>query len=244
MKAMIFAAGLGTRLKPFTDHMPKALVPVAGKPMLEHVINKLKAVGVDEIVINVHHFAQQVIDFLKEKDNFGIKIWISDETDQLLETGGGIKKAAPYFDEPFLVHNADILSNVDLKAMNDYHLKSVNDATLLVRPRKTVRYLIFDENNHLQGWVNKDTMQTKPKGFVYQPEVQKEYAFGGIHIISPTLFNYMGDEWTGKFSLMDFYLNTCHKAHLGNYIKEELQLIDIGKPETLAQAEDFIRQIH
>ena len=220
---MIFAAGLGTRLKPLTDHMPKALAPVAGKPMLEHVIEKLKASGFDEIVINVHHFANQIIDFLKAKDNFGIKIWISDETDELLDTGGGIKKASSYFDEPFLVHNADILSNVDLKAMYDYHLKSDNDATLLVSPRKTVRYLIFDENNHLQGWVNKDTMQTKPKGFVYQPEVQKEYAFGGIHIISPTLFNYMGDEWTGKFSLMDFYLNTCHKAHLGNYIKEELQ---------------------
>ena len=241
---MIFAAGLGTRLKPLTDHMPKALAPVAGKPMLEHVIEKLKTSGFDEIVINVHHFANQIIDFLKAKDNFGIKIWISDETDELLDTGGGIKKASSYFDEPFLVHNADILSNVDLRAMYDYHLKSDNDATLLVSPRKTVRYLIFDENNHLQGWVNKDTMQTKPKGFVYQPEVQKEYAFGGIHIISPTLFNYMGDEWTGKFSLMDFYLNTCHKAHLGNYIKEELQLIDIGKPETLAQAEDFIRQIH
>ena len=241
---MIFAAGLGTRLKPLTDHMPKALAPVAGKPMLEHVIEKLKASGFDEIVINVHHFANQIIDFLKAKDNFGIKIWISDETDELLDTGGGIKKASGYFDKPFLVHNADILSNVDLRAMYDYHLKSDNDATLLVSPRKTVRYLIFDENNHLQGWVNKDTMQTKPKGFVYQPEVQKEYAFGGIHIISPTLFNYMGDEWTGKFSLMDFYLNTCHKAHLGNYIKEELQLIDIGKPETLAQAEDFIRQIH
>ena len=241
---MIFAAGLGTRLKPLTDHMPKALAPVAGKPMLEHVIEKLKASGFDEIVINVHHLANQIIDFLKAKDNFGIKIWISDETDELLDTGGGIKKALGYFDEPFLVHNADILSNVDLRAMYDYHLKSDNDATLLVSPRKTVRYLIFDENNHLQGWVNKDTMQTKPKDFVYQPEVQKEYAFGGIHIISPTLFNYMGDEWTGKFSLMDFYLNTCHKAHLGNYIKEELQLIDIGKPETLAQAEDFIRQIH
>ena len=122
MKAMIFAAGLGTRHKPLTDHMPKALVPVAGKPMLEHVILKLKSFGVDELVINVHHFAQQIIDFLKEKDNFGIKIWISDETEELLETGGGIKKAAPFFDEPFLVHNADILSIVDLKAMYDYHL--------------------------------------------------------------------------------------------------------------------------
>lgn len=241
---MIFAAGLGTRLKPLTDHMPKALVPVAGKPMLEHVIEKLKASGFDEIVINIHHFGSQIVDFLKAKDNFGIRIWISDETEELLDTGGGIKKASAYFDEPFLVHNADILSNVDLKAMYDHHLKSDNDVTLLVSPRKTTRYLIFDENNHLQGWVNKDTLQTKPEGFVYRPEVQKEYAFGGIHIISPTLFNYMGDEWTGKFPLMDFYLKTCHEARLGNYVKEDLQLLDIGKQDTLAKAEEFIRQIH
>ena len=244
MKAMIFAAGLGTRLKPLTDHMPKALVPVAGKPMLEHVIDKLKAAGFNEIVINVHHFANQIIDFLKEKNNFGIQIWISDETEELLDTGGGIKKAAHFFDEPFLVHNADILSNVDLKALYEHHLTSGNDATLLVSPRKTVRYLLFNEGNRLCGWVNKDTLQTKPEGFVYQPEVQKEYAFGGIHIISPTLFNYMGDEWTGKFSIMDFYLKTCGIAKLGDYAKEDLQLIDIGKPDTLAKAEEFIRQNH
>ena len=244
MKAMIFAAGLGTRLKPLTDHMPKALVPVAGKPMLEHVIGKLKAAGFNEIVINVHHFANQIIDFLKEKNNFGIQIWISDETEELLDTGGGIKKAAHFFDEPFLVHNADILSNVDLKALYEHHIASGNDATLLVSPRKTVRYLLFDKGTRLCGWVNKDTLQTKPEGFVYQPEVQKEYAFGGIHIISPTLFNYMGDEWTGKFSIMDFYLKTCNVAKLGGYAKEDLQLIDIGKPDTLAKAEDFIRQNH
>jgi NDP-sugar pyrophosphorylase family protein len=244
MKAMIFAAGLGTRLKPLTDHMPKALVPVAGKPMLEHVIGKLKAAGFNEIVINVHHFANQIIDFLKEKNNFGIQIWISDETEELLDTGGGIKKAAHFFDEPFLVHNADILSNVDLRTLYEHHLTSGNDATLLVSPRKTVRYLLFNDGNRLCGWVNKDTLQTKPEGFVYQPEVQKEYAFGGIHIISPTLFNYMGDEWTGKFSIMDFYLKTCGIAKLGGYAKEDLQLIDIGKPDTLAKAEDFIRQNH
>ena len=244
MKAMIFAAGLGTRLKPLTDHMPKALVPVAGKPMLEHVIQKLIAFRCDEIVINVHHFANQIIDFLKEKNNFGITIHISDETDMLLDTGGGIKKAASFFQEPFLIHNVDILSNVDLKALYEYHLTSGNDATLLVSPRKTVRYLLFDEKNHLCGWVNKDTLQTKPEGFVYQPEIQKEYAFSGIHIVSPTLFNYMGENWTGKFPIMDFYLQTCQEAKLGGYAKEDLQLIDIGKPETLAQAENFILQNH
>ena len=242
MKAMIFAAGLGTRLKPLTDHMPKALVPVAGKPMLEHVIQKLIAFGCDEIVINVHHFADQIINFLKEKNNFGITIHISDETDRLLDTGGGIKKAASFFHEPFLIHNVDILSNVDLKYLYEYHLKSGNDATLLVSPRKTVRYLLFDERNRLCGWVNKDTLQTKPEGFIYQPEVQKEYAFSGIHIVSPSLFNYMGENWTGKFPIMDFYLQTCQEAQLSGYVKEDLQLIDIGKPETLAQAEDFIRK--
>lgn len=240
---MIFAAGLGTRLKPLTDHMPKALVPVAGKPMLEHVILKLIASGFDEIVINVHHFAEQIIDFLKEKDNFGIKIWISDETEELLDTGGGIKKASSLLNEPFLVHNADILSNVDLKALYDFHIASENDATLLVSPRKTVRYLLFDQTNRLCGWINKDTLQTKPEGFIYQPDEQQEYAFGGIHIISPSLFKYM-EGWTGKFSIMDFYLQTCQKAKLGGYAKEDLQLIDIGKPDTLAQAEEFIRQIH
>ncbi len=244
MKAMIFAAGLGTRLKPLTDHMPKALVPVAGKPMLEHVIEKLKASGFDEIVINVHHFAQQIIDFLQAKDHFGLKIWISDETDELLDTGGGIKKAAPFFqgDEPFLVHNADILSNVDLKALYDFHRTSGNDSTLLVSPRKTVRYLLFDENTRLCGWVNKDTLQTKPEGTVYQPGIQQEYAFGGIHVLSPTLFKSM-EGWTGKFSIMDFYLQTCNKARLGGYIKEDLQLIDIGKPDTLQKAEEFLANL-
>ena len=241
MKAMIFAAGLGTRLKPLTDHMPKALVPVAGKPMLEHVIRKLIAAGCDEIVINVHHFADQIIDFVKANHNFGITIHISDETDMLLDTGGGIKKASSFFNEPFLIHNVDILSNIDLKSLYEYHLTSGNDATLLVSPRKTVRYLLFDEGNQLCGWVNKDTLQTKPEGFVYQPEVQKEYAFSGIHIVSPSLFNYMGENWTGKFPIMDFYLQTCQEAQLGGYAKEDLQLIDIGKPETLAVAEDFIR---
>lgn len=237
---MIFAAGLGTRLKPLTDHMPKALVPVAGKPMLEHVIEKLKAAGFDEIVINVHHFANQIIDFLKEKNNFGITIHISDETDFLLDTGGGIKKAAPYFDEPFLIHNVDILSNTDLKALYNYHLQSGNDATLLVSPRQTTRYLLFNSDRRLCGWINKDTLQTKPEGFIYQPNVQKEYAFSGIHIISPGLFKYMDEKWNGKFSIMDFYLQLCQEALIGGYAKEDLQLIDIGKPETLAKAEEYI----
>ncbi len=245
MRAMIFAAGLGTRLKPLTDHMPKALVPIAGKPMLEHVILKLKDAGFDEIVINVHHFAHQIIDFLKEKENFGVTIHISDETDCLLDTGGGIQKAASYFTDgqPFLVHNVDILSNTDLRALYDYHLSSGNDATLLVSPRQTSRYLLFDKENQLCGWINKDTLQTKPEGFVYSPKTQKEYAFSGIHVISPSLFPYMNNQWEGKFSIMDFYLQTCQEARLGGYAKDDLQLIDIGKPDTLEKASEFIQKL-
>lgn len=241
---MIFAAGLGTRLKPLTDHMPKALVPVAGKPMLEHVILKLKAAGFTELVINIHHFGEQIIGFLEANRNFGLTIHISDERDMLLDTGGGIKKARNFFsgDEPFLVHNVDILSDTDLKALYEYHLHSGNDATLLASPRKTIRYLLFDDENLLRGWINKNTLQTKPEGFIYRAGQYREYAFSGIHVISPSLFRYM-DRWQGKFSIMDFYLQTCREARLGGYLTEQLRLIDIGKPETLAKAEEFIKTI-
>ena len=165
---MIFAAGLGTRLKPLTDRIPKALVPVNGIPMLQHVILKLKQAGFTEIVINIHHFGEQIIDFLQAHQNFGITIHISDEREELLDTGGGIKKAIPFFsgNEPFLVHNVDILSDTDLKALYDYHQQSTNDATLLVSQRETSRYLLFDKDNaRLCGWINKQTLQTKPNGF-------------------------------------------------------------------------------
>lgn len=246
MKAMIFAAGLGTRLKPLTDHMPKALVPVAGKPMLEHVICKLKDYGFTEIVVNIHHFGQQIIDFLEANQNFGLTIHISDERDLLLDTGGGIKKASTFFQgsEPFLIHNVDILSDTNLKELYEYHLQSGNDATLLASKRKTVRYLLFDANARLSGWINKDTLQTKPEGFSYNPDLYQEYAFSGIHVASPSLFRYMNDEqWQGKFPIMDFYLKTCQEAQLGGYFKDELKLIDIGKPETLQKADEFIRNL-
>lgn len=245
MKAMIFAAGLGTRLKPLTDHMPKALVPVAGRPMLEHVILKLKAAGFNELVINIHHFGEQILDFLRANQNFGLTIHISDERDCLLNTGGGIRKAEPFFrgNEPFLVHNVDILSDTDLKALYEYHRQSGNDATLLASRRKTVRYLLFDDEKRLCGWINKDTLQTKPEGFAYNPEHHRKYAFSGIHVISPSLFHYMDERWTGKFSIMDFYLQTCHEARIGGRLTDTLRLIDIGKPETLTQAEEFLASL-
>lgn len=243
---MIFAAGLGTRLKPLTDHQPKALVPVAGRPMLEHVILKLKKAGFNELVINIHHFGEQIIDFLKANQNFGLTIHISDERDLLLDTGGGIKKAEPFFqgNEPFLVHNVDILSDTDLKALYKYHLHSGNDATLLASKRVTARYLLFDDQARLRGWINKDTGQTKPEGFVYDATQYQEYAFSGIHVISPSLFRYMDERWKGKFPIMDFYLQTCGEARIGGCLTEQIHLIDIGKPETLEKAASFLAALN
>ncbi len=247
MKAMIFAAGLGSRLKPLTDTMPKALVPVAGRPMLEHVILKLKASGFTEIVINIHHFGEQILDFLKANDNFGLTIHISDERDLLLDTGGGVKKARTFFEnsnEPFLVHNVDILSDTDLIELYDYHLQNGGVATLLASRRKTSRYLLFDTGRKLCGWINKDTGQVKPEGFQYDESLYQEYAFSGIHVLSPAIFQWMdAPRWEGKFSIMDFYLATCRQTDFFGYLSEKLQLIDIGKPETLAKAEEFVKDL-
>ena len=245
MRAMIFAAGLGTRLKPLTDTMPKALVPVAGKPMLEHVIMKLKTAGFDDIIINIHHFGEQIIDFLHANNNFGVNIHISDEREMLLDTGGGIKHALELFptDEPVLIHNVDILSDVDLSQFYDFHLHTRNDATLLVSQRKTSRYLIFNNEDRLCGWINKSSGETKPEGFVFDSSKHSEYAFSGIHIVSPSIFKYMVDKWNGKFPIMDFYLGTCHEARFGACVKPEIKLIDIGKPETLEKANEFINMI-
>lgn len=247
MKAMIFAAGLGSRLKPLTDTMPKALVPVAGCPMLEHVILKLKASGFTEIVINIHHFGEQIIDFLKTNNDFGLTIHISDERDRLLDTGGGIRKARLFFEnsgEPFLVHNVDILSDMNLKELYDSHMQSGSVATLLASRRTTSRYLLFDTERKLRGWINKDTGQVKPEGFHYDELLYREYAFSGIHVFSPAVFRLMeAPRWEGKFSIMDFYLATCGQTDYSGYLAEKLELIDIGKPETLARAEEFVRRL-
>lgn len=163
MKAMIFAAGTGSRLKPLTDHTPKALIPIGGKPMLEHVILKLKSSGFDQIVINIHHLGNQIVDFLEANNNFGVRIEISDESDYLLDTGGGIKKATSLLcgNEPFLIHNVDILSNVDLKKLYDTHVQTNPLATLLVSQRNTSRYLLFNKENRLCGWRNHETGEVK-----------------------------------------------------------------------------------
>ena len=184
MKAMIFAAGLGSRLKPLTDTKPKALIEVAGKPMLEHVILKLKASGFNEIVINVHHFADQILDFLQANHNFGVDIHISDETEELLDTGGGLEKAGKYFISPchedkkgILLHNVDILSNCNLQDLIRFHQQTPDVyATMLVSRRITSRYLLFDGNNLLCGWINKTTGEVKPAGLKYEEGKYREPA--------------------------------------------------------------------
>lgn len=252
-QAMIFAAGLGTRLRPLTDTMPKALVRVGGEPLLWHVIMNLKAAGFERIVVNVHHFADQIIDYLKANGNFGLDIRISDESNQLLDTGGGIRKAAPLFDpsSPILIHNVDIFSNTNLAKL--YDSAANHDATLLVSKRETSRYLIFDDEMRLREWINVKTGERKPQpphppvGEFTDAQDSPHpgargllFAFSGIHVFSPRLFPLMA-EWPDKFGIIDFYLDACQKADVRGYLKADLRLLDVGKIGSLSEAEKFIR---
>ncbi len=237
MKAMIFAAGLGTRLKPLTDTMPKALVPVAGKPLLWHTIQKLKAAGFDEIIINVHHFAGQIRQYIQDNNRFGIRIEFSDETHALLDTGGGIKKASWFFDDekPFLIHNVDILSDIDLQNLYHFHTSSNSVATLVVSERKTSRYLLFDKNNHLAGWINEKSGETKSPFSDFNADHYKKLAFSGIHILHPSILSYMQD-FPDKFSIIDFYLFACNILPITGYTPASLKIIDVGKIDSLKKA--------
>ena len=243
---MIFAAGLGTRLRPLTDNMPKAMVPVAGKPMLQRVIENLKQYGFNDIIINVHHFGEQIIDFVKENNNFGINIAISDERGELLDTGGGILKAEAFLDgdEPFLVHNADILTNLDLNDLYNFHINHKADATVLVAPRKTQRYLVFDSQDRLCGWTNLATGECRPADFDATAEGLSKLAFGGVHVISTSIFKALREYTTEhKFSITPFYVDTCRKLKIMGYQPaSHYDWFDIGKPETLALAEKFIKE--
>ena len=251
-QAMIFAAGLGTRLKPLTDTMPKALVRVGGQPLLWHVVMKLKAAGYERIVVNVHHFADQIISYLQANDNFGLDIRISDERDGLLETGGGIKKALPLFDpsEPILIHNVDILSNLDLSETTDLtdfsysdhpelaksdgsgtSVKSV-ESVVVVSQRQTKRYLQFDDDMRLIGWKNIATGEVKGRE-------GRPLAFSGIHVIGPSMFPLL-KAWPERFPIMDFYLQVCADHLIRGFVPEDLRLLDVGKLDTLEQAEVFI----
>ncbi|RYD59522.1 MAG: nucleotidyltransferase family protein [Sphingobacteriales bacterium] len=232
MKAMIFAAGLGTRLKPFTDHHPKALAEVNDKTLLEHSIRYLKRFGIEDIIVNVHHFADQIEDVIADNSGFGSWVTISDERDFVLETGGGLKKAGWYFEgsEPFVVMNVDVLTNLDLGKMIEAHKESDSMATLAVMNRNSSRHLLFDEHKLLCGWSNSKTGEQRISREVtwMQP-----FAFSGVQVLSPSILQM---PFQGKFSMIDVYLHFAKtnviKAfdHTGNIF------IDVGKPETLEQA--------
>lgn len=239
MRAMIFAAGLGTRLKPITDTLPKALVPVGGQPLLSHVIRKLVSAGYDHLVVNVHHFPDLIIDYLKEHD-FGVQVDVSDERDFLLETGGGIAHARPFLEgEPFLVHNVDILSNLDLGWLREQHRPDAL-ATLLVSDRKTQRYLLFREDGRLAGWTNLATGEVRSPYPDLDPSAFRMLAFSGIHYMSCGIFQaFEALEMPERFPIMDFYLKACDRYPIYAAVPQDLQLLDVGKLDTLAQAEQY-----
>lgn len=248
-QAMIFAAGLGTRLKPLTDTMPKALVPVGGRPLLDINIRRLMAQGYDRFVVNIHHFAQQIVDYVNEQD-YAPLVHFSDESAQLLETGGGLKKAAPLFrdDQPILIHNVDILDNVNYDWFARQN-QTDEDAVLLVSRRKTKRYLLFDNAMHLMGWKNIETGEIKSPyeyvrrtGLSQHGEELNMFAFSGIHSFSPRLFSLM-ERFPDRFPIIDFYLSVCHRAPIVGLVKDDLRLMDVGKLETLDQAEIFIQSL-
>jgi len=240
MKAMIFAAGLGTRLRPLTNNRPKALVEVGGITMLERVISRLKSYGINDIVINVHHFGEKIIEFLQQNNNFDINIQISDERELLLDTGGGILKAKQWLDgnEPIIIHNADILTDFDLHKMIKQHIDNKADATLLVDARKTARYFYINDNNQLKGWTNITTGEIRPTNYIASTN-DKLLAFGGVHIISPSIFkslqNYSHEP---KFSITPFYIDKCNDLKIMGYTPDKkYQWHDIGKIESIAIAE-------
>lgn len=238
-QAMVFAAGLGTRLKPLTDKMPKALVPVCGRPLIEHVLRKLVAAGFNRIVVNVHHFAPMVKSWIAEHSFEGVDVLVSDESDMLLDTGGGLRKAAELFDSgtPILIHNVDILSNVDLRKLYDEHAS--NGATLLVSRRATSRYLLFNKDMHLDGWTNIKTGEVKSPYESLNVEDLEKLAFSGIHVFSPRLFPLM-NTFPAKFGIIDFYLKVCGENIIKGVNMQNLRLMDVGKLDTLAEAEAFL----
>ncbi|MCM1070685.1 MAG: nucleotidyltransferase family protein [[Clostridium] fimetarium] len=246
MKGMIFAAGIGSRLRPFTDHHPKALAPVGGKPMLRRVIEKFTSAGVREIVVNIHHFPDQIKEYLRANDNFGADIAISDESDTLLDTGGGLLKARRWLDgdEPILVHNADILTDFSIAEMEECHSRSGAAATLLAFPRESSRQLYFGEDGSLRGWQNLKTSELKPAGF--RPEADFErLAFGGVHIVEPRLFPLLEDYSASVgvvFSIIPFYLATLAKERYNEFAPSgNFAWHDIGTPEKLAAAEAMLK---
>ncbi len=249
---MIFAAGLGTRLKPLTDNMPKALVPLAGKTLLQWQIERLKAAGITDIVVNVHHFPDMIINYLRNNDNFGCRIAVSDERDMLLETGGGLRKAKELLtsspnsliaSSPILICNVDILSNIDIPTL----LKAYNPeemGVVVVSPRDTQRYLLFDNTNRLCGWTNIATGEVRPTSLASSPNslIASQLAFSGMQVLNPRIFEVMDKvvaEKGDKFSLIDLYLSIAEKEILRAFIPENYRMMDVGKIAQLSEAESF-----
>jgi NDP-sugar pyrophosphorylase family protein len=248
MKAMIFAAGLGTRLKPLTDTLPKALVPLAGKTLLQWQIEQLKTAGITDIVVNVHHFPDMIIDYLKEHNNFGCNIQVSDERNMLLETGGGLRKAKDALlslspDSPILVCNVDILSNIDLVALQQAY--NPNEmGVVVVSKRDTQRYLLFDQENRLCGWTNIATGELRGPIANSQHPMPETHplAFSGMQVLNPRIFDCMDEILATKgekFSLIDLYLSIVEKETLRAYIPENYRMMDVGKIAQLSEAEQF-----
>lgn len=241
MKAMIFAAGLGTRLYPLTADRPKALVEVAGLPMIRRVIENVKAAGITKAVVNVHHFAQKIVDYLAANDNLGIDITVSDESDLLLETGGGLLKARPLLDgdEPILLHNADICTDIDLRRIS----LDGAEAALLVAERNSSRRLIFDRTDGLLcGWINTDTGETRPDGVTYIPERHTLLAFQGIHLFDPALFDALAEYATllpsPAFSITPFYLHCATRGHhIAGRCLTGYRWFDVGRRASLDAAD-------
>jgi mannose-1-phosphate guanylyltransferase len=243
MKAMILAAGLGTRLRPLTESRPKALVEIGGRTMLEITLSRLRAFGIREVIVNVHHFAEMVIEYLKTNANFGMRIEVSREED-LLDTGGGLKRAAWFFlqdssasEEPFLLHNVDVLSNIDFRRMVDFHTEHQSLATLAVQSRESSRYLLFDEQRRLCG----RRVSREDKTELVRPAQQLQaLAFSGIHVISPRLLTMMED---AAFSIIDCYLRLAAREEaIVAFRADEWYWRDLGSPDNLMQAAQDLRQ--
>ncbi len=259
MKAVVFAAGLGTRMGEFTKSHPKALVEVGGRTMLERVLVRLRESGVREVVVNVHHFAEQIIEYLRANDSFGLDLHVSHERELLLETGGGILAAGAWLggNEPVIVHNADILTDFPLDEMVAAHRSTGADATLLVAGRETSRYLLFDRDGRMHGWTNVATGAVRPDGF--RPDSDMAFrAFGAVHVIEPSLLDAMkayndnlvarGAEADSRgicrFSIMDFYIDNCSRCGFTAYEPSHPYLwCDIGKPDSLARAQAMLSQV-
>ena len=255
MRAMIFAAGLGTRLKPLTDNMPKALVPLGGKTLLQWQIEKLKGADIRDITVNVHHFPDQIIDYLRDNDNFGCQIHISDERNALLDTGGGLRNAQCVMrnaqcamrNEPILVCNVDILSNIDLRQLIAAY-RGDELGVLVVSERETERYLLFDAEDRLHGWTNIRTGEVRPEGLDREKALRmRKLAFSGMQVLSPHIFDVMDEvvkQKGDKFSLIDLYLTLTEREVLRGYVPENYHMMDVGKIGQIAEAEAFAESLY